>query len=142
MRATILFSCWLLATISALSQTYHTRWPARFQNLTYANGQSDTTGSEIWAAASKLAFVLAVSDSAMLDVHMQYKDSGATWTTFLSDSLLTSTAAGSEREIVLRTTEVDHIPGFVFGLRVIVAARATGNGVTSPRFSGTWYLRP
>lgn len=113
------------------------RYATAFNNVTYAASENDTSATCYVGGASKLVLVLAPHDSINADVYVQYKSNG-TWTTVLTDSLIT-TSATYEQEYSIIDSDSDLLDGLYFPLRVIVAARATKNGVTTPTLLGRFY---
>ena len=129
------------ATCSARTRTdTGNRLPCYRSDETFAAGVADTSRSFSIAASNRLSLAVTVADSAELDIYVQYNTNGATWTTVLTDSLI-ATAAGSQ-EYDLIDSDSNLLPGICFPMRVIVAARVTGCGVTSPNIQAAWHFRP
>lgn len=131
----------LLIAVPAMSQININRTGVKFSNYAYANSANDTSSSQAVAGASKLALVLKTTDSTSMDVYVQYKDSNATWVTKLTDSLISTVNTGKTQEYSLIDADSDVFDAFVYGVRVILAGRSSGNGVTSPVFTAYWYWR-
>ncbi len=108
-------------------------------NVTYAASEADTSAAVYVGAATKLVLVLSPADSINSDVYVQYKRNG-TWTTILTDSLIT-TSATYEQEYSIIDLDSDLLDGLYFPLRVIVSARATLNGVSTPKILARFYYR-
>lgn len=132
----------LLIAVPAVAQVNVEKLGVRFSNLTYTASENDTSSAQKVAGANRLSLVITTADSAELDVYVQYKVGDATWTTVLTDSLITTTAAGSTQEYSLIDSDSDLFDALAFGVRAIVAARATGCGVTTPTFKAYWYYKP
>ncbi len=110
---------------------------------TYANSEADTgtvAGQNV-AGARLLSLVISCSDSMAADVYIFYKTNG-TWTTKITDSLVTTSNTGTTKEYIIRSGAADNLAGIYFPVRVRVAGRASGNGVTSPTYWARWYYRP
>jgi hypothetical protein len=132
----------LLIAVPAQAQINVDRIGVSFSNFTYANSESDTSGSQQVAAARALMLVLTTADSAIMDVYVQYKDSNATWTTKFTDSLKTTVNTGKTQEYSLKDGDSDAFDAMVYGVRVVLAGRSAGNGVTTPTFTAKWYYKP
>lgn len=108
-------------------------------NVTYAASEADTSAAVYVGAATKLVLVLSPADSINSDIYVQYKTNG-TWTTILTDSLIT-TSTTYEQEYSIIDMDSDLLDGLYFPLRVIVSARATLNGVTTPTLLGRFHYK-
>ncbi len=133
-------ACVLLMAAPAFSQINATSWPAAFSTWQYAAGEADTSREQHIAGSNLLSLTVTPADTAALDIVVQYKRNG-TWETILTDSLVTASGTGTTQEFWIRSKGTDLIDGIYFPLRVIISARATGNGVTSPMFGAAWKLR-
>ena len=131
----------LLIAVPANSQIENGKLGVKFSNLTYAASAGiDTSSQQYMAGARCLSLVITTADSAELDVVVQYKTNG-TWTAILTDSLITTTAAGATQEYSIKDGDSDLCDGLYYPLRVIVGGQATGCGTTTPTFTAYWYYR-
>lgn len=110
--------------------------------VTYALEEADTSVAQYVAGANSLVLVVTSEDSAQLDVVVQYKKNG-TWTTILTDSLCTTTAAGATQEYSIKDTDSDLCDGIYYPLRVILTGQTDvlNMGVTTPYVTARWYYR-
>jgi len=110
--------------------------------VAYAASEADTgtVAGQYVAGANLLSLVVTVTDSCELDIVVQYKTNG-TWTAVLTDSLISTTAAGTTAEWSIRDSDSDLLDGIYFPVRVIITGQATGNGVTTPYVTARWYYR-
>jgi len=132
----------LLIAVPAFAQVGVSSIGVKFSNLTYAAAGADTSSSQNVAAARFLSLVITTADSAELDIVVQYKKDNTTWTTVLTDSLITTTAAGATQEYSLRDGDSDLFDYIAYGTRVIVTGQASGCGVTTPTFTAKWIYKP
>lgn len=110
--------------------------------VAYAASEADTgtVAGQYVAGANLLSLVVTVTDSCELDVVVQYKTNG-TWTAVLTDSLISTVAAGATKEWSIRDSDSDLLDGIYYPVRVIITGQATGNGVTTPTVTARWYYR-
>ena len=132
----------LLIAVPAFAQVNVEKIGVKFSNLTYAAAGADTSASQNVAGARSLSLVITTADSAELDVVVQYFASNLTWTTVLTDSLITTVAAGATKEFSLKDGDSDLFDNLAYGVRVIVTGQATGCGVTTPTFTAKWVYKP
>lgn len=132
----------LLIAVPATGQVRASTVGVAFSDLTYAASAKDTSSGQYFGGANRLSLVVVTADSAELDIIVQYKLNNTTWTTVLTDSLITTTAAGATQEYSIIDSDSDLFDGVAFPVRVVVGGQATGCGVTTPTFTATWHYRP
>jgi len=98
----------------------------------------DTSGAVYVGSAKLISAIITTEDSAAFDVYVQYQTNG-TWTTVVTDSLISTSNTGTTKEFSIRDTDSDALDGIYFPIRLIVSVRATGQGVTSAYYRGRFY---
>jgi hypothetical protein len=131
----------LLTAVPAFAQI-NVNYTSALNRVTYVAAEADTgtVAGQYVAGANLLSLVVTVEDSCELDIVVQYKTNG-TWTTVLTDSLISTVAAGATKEWSIRDSDSDLLDGIYYPVRVIVTGQATGNGVTTPYVTARWYYR-
>ena len=114
---------------------------------TFTSTQSDTSETIHPGYAESITFKLTPIDTATLDYYVQYKIVGTntSWTTALTDSLIntgTTSNTGKTQEYIFRNHTVEKYGGLDFQVRTVKVFRASGNGVTSPRYTESINYRP
>jgi hypothetical protein len=108
--------------------------------ITASTNDTGTVAGQYVGGANLLSLVVSSEDSIAVDVIVEYQKD-MVWTSILTDSLISTVASGHTHEYSIRDSDSDLLDGIYFPLRVIIAARATGCGVTTPYLTARWYYR-
>ena len=120
----------LLIGLAAITQAQlsFTTAPVK-KEAAYANSTNDTTRALRIASANLISLSLTTTDTTAVDVYVQYSKNNSTWTTILTDSIVTTTQASGFEEYSIRDTDSDLIDNVAGWLRTVLVYRASGNGV-------------
>lgn len=142
MKQILILALAVVLVASVCEAQINLSYTSALNRVTYVNSENDTgtVAGQYVAGANLLSLVISSEDSVNVDFVIQYKANGS-WTDIVTDSLVSAVNTGRTREISLRDSDSDLMDGIYYPLRIIVAARASGNGVTTPYLTARWYYR-
>lgn len=145
MKRNLLFSAMLVAILIAFASPPGAEAQttlALANGKTYANSQNDTSATFKVGQFNRVGLLVSTKDSAAADLYVDTRPIGSsTWTQKYADSVVTTTDAGTVKEIILRDATTERAPGVAVETRVRTAWRGSGNGVTSAKYSDVAYFR-
>lgn len=127
-----------------------------FNNKTYADSQTDTSGSngvntsyavKTVGGAQRLTYQLNYGDSIDVYTLFRYRSVGVTtWTSVAAaagDSSIDTGTAGYGNQIVLRDNTTERIPGVAVQIMIISKFRASANSANSAaKYTGRLHYSP